>query len=93
MGLIHREGPSYGIRRSETKSRIILASVCAAEVDTTVALPPNPTFTQTVEYEEADAWSGLIGTTILFMDGKLQADIIVELFNNEGVFVTIAYNF
>ena len=75
--------PYVGVRYSST----------TAEVDTTVTLPPNPAFTQTVEYEEENAWSGLIGATVLLMDGKLQADIILELFNNEGVFVTIAYNF
>jgi len=68
-------------------------SMTTAEVDTTVTLPPNPAFTQKVEYEEKDAWSGLIGTTILFMDGQLQVDIIVELFNNEGVFGMVAYHF
>jgi hypothetical protein len=75
--------PYVGIRYSKT----------TAEVDTTVTLPPYPTFTQKVEYEEKDVWSGLIGTTILFMDGQLQVDIIVELFNNEGVFATVAYHF
>ena len=75
--------PYIGIRYSKT----------TAEVDTTITLPPNPPFTQKVEYEEEDAWSGLIGTTILFMDGQLQVDIIVELFNNEGVFGTVAYHF
>ena len=75
--------PYVGIRYSKT----------TAEVDTTITLPPNPTFTQKVEYEETDAWSGLIGTTILFMDGQLHVDIIVEVFNNEGVFATVAYHF
>jgi hypothetical protein len=75
--------PYVGIRWSRT----------SAEVDTTIMLPPNPTFTQKVEYEEADAWSGLIGTTILFMDGRLQVDIIIEVFNNEGIFGTVAYRF
>jgi len=75
--------PYVGIRYSKT----------SAEVDTTVTLPPNPTFTQTVEYEESDVWSGLIGTTILFMDGRLQVDIVIELFNNEGIFGTVVYNF
>ena len=75
--------PYVGIRYSKT----------TAEVETTVTLPPNPAFTQTVEYEEADVWSGLIGTTILFMDGRLQVDIVIELFNNEGIFGTVVYNF
>jgi len=75
--------PYVGIRWSKT----------TAEVDTTVTLPPAPAFTQTIEYEEADAWSGLIGTTFLFMDGRLQVDIIVELFNNESIFGTVVYHF
>ena len=75
--------PYVGVRWSKT----------TAEIDTTITLPPNPTFTQTVEYEEADAWSGLVGTTILFMDGQLQVDIIIELFNNEGIFGTVVYHF
>jgi hypothetical protein len=75
--------PYVGVRYSKT----------TAEVDTTVTLPPNPAFTQTVEYEEKDAWSGLIGTTILLMDGQLQVDIIIEVFNNEGIFGTVAYHF
>jgi hypothetical protein len=75
--------PYVGVRWSNT----------TAKVGTTVTLPPNPAFTQTVEYEEADAWSGLVGTTILFMDGRLQVDIIIELFNNEGIFGTVVYHF
>jgi len=75
--------PYVGVRYSKT----------TAEVDTTVTLPPNPAFTQTVEYEEEDAWSGLVGVTILLMEGQLQVDIIIELFNNEGIFGTVAYNF
>jgi hypothetical protein len=75
--------PYVGVRYSRTR----------AEVDTTVTLPPNPAFTQKVEYEEKDAWSGLVGATVLLMDGKLQFDVIVELFNNEGIFATVGYNF
>ncbi len=73
--------PYTGVRYSKT----------ASEVKTTVTMPQYPTFTQTVEYEEADPWSALLGTSILFLDAKLQADIQLELFNNEGVFVTLAY--
>ncbi len=82
--LTHVRGPFapyLGVRYSKTTS----------EVRTTVMLPPEPTFTQTVEYEETDPWSALLGTSILFLDGKLQADIQLELFNNEGVFITLAY--
>jgi hypothetical protein len=75
--------PYIGVRYSKT----------TAEVDTTVTLPPMPAFTQKVEYEETDAWSGLVGATVLFMDGQLQLDVIIELFNNEGIFGTLAYHF
>lgn len=73
--------PYAGVRYSRTTS----------EVETTLTLPPDPTFTQTVEYEEADPWSALLGTSFLFLGGRLQTDIQLELFNNDGVFLTIAY--
>ena len=75
--------PYIGVRYSKT----------TAELDTTITLPPNPAFTQTVEYEEADAWSGLVGATLLLLDGRVQVDVIIEVFNNEGIFGTVAYHF
>ncbi|MBN1919556.1 MAG: hypothetical protein JW889_16790 [Verrucomicrobia bacterium] len=75
--------PYIGVRWSRT----------TAEVDMTITLPPAPPFTQTVEYKGADAWSGLIGTTFLFMEGRLQIDIVVEMFNNESIFGTVVYHF